>query len=40
MKIPVLAGGLINSMTDVVAALASGATAVSTSNESLWNIRK
>lgn len=40
LKVPVLAGGLINSMTDVSAALASGAAAVSTSNESLWNIKK
>jgi glycerol uptake operon antiterminator len=36
LGVPVLAGGLVNTMKDVESALSSGAIAVSTSNESLW----
>lgn len=40
LNVPILAGGLINTKEDIAAALASGATAVSTSNESLWSRTK
>ena len=40
LGVPILAGGLICSRTDIRAALASGATAVSTSTESLWGAGK
>jgi glycerol uptake operon antiterminator len=40
LNVPILAGGLIHTMADVAAALSSGASAVSTSNESLWNRKK
>ena len=34
--IPVITGGLISTKSDVVSALSAGATAISTTNESLW----
>ncbi|HEY8542605.1 MAG TPA: glycerol-3-phosphate responsive antiterminator [Pseudothermotoga sp.] len=37
-KIPVITGGLIKTINQVKEALVKGATAVSTSEESLWNI--
>ncbi len=37
-KIPIITGGLIKTMNQVKEALIKGATAVSTSEESLWNI--
>jgi glycerol uptake operon antiterminator len=40
LGVPILAGGLISSRADISAALASGATAVSTSTESLWGASK
>lgn len=36
LEVPVLAGGLIRSREDIDAALAAGASAVSTSDEKLW----
>jgi glycerol uptake operon antiterminator len=36
LGVPVLAGGLIRTRADIDAALAAGASAVSTSNEALW----
>lgn len=36
LRIPVIAGGLISDKEDVIAALGAGATAVSTTRESLW----
>ncbi len=38
VKVPVIAGGLISEKEDVVAALAAGATAVSTTNPSVWEM--
>ena len=40
LGVPILAGGLICSRADIRAALATGATAVSTSTESLWGAGK
>jgi glycerol uptake operon antiterminator len=40
LGVPILAGGLISTRADISAALASGATAVSTSTESLWGASK
>ncbi len=36
-KIPILAGGLIRTVTDVEQAIKAGATAITTSNQDLWN---
>lgn len=38
IKVPVIAGGLIETKEDVIEALSTGVLAVSTSNESLWDI--
>lgn len=35
-RIPVIAGGLISSKSDIVSALSAGATAISTTDENLW----
>lgn len=35
-RIPIIAGGLISTKTDVVSALSAGATAISTTDEDLW----
>ena len=37
VKVPIIAGGLINNKKDVVEALGSGAIAISTSKVELWN---
>lgn len=38
LGVPILAGGLIHTAKDVEAAIAAGATAVSTSTEALWGL--
>jgi glycerol uptake operon antiterminator len=40
LGVPILTGGLIRSLADIDAALAAGASAVSTSNEALWVTRQ
>ncbi len=40
VDIPIIAGGLIETETEVAEILASGATAVSTARHELWNIKK
>ncbi len=37
-KIPLLAGGLIDSKKDAISALEAGATAISTTNEAVWEM--
>ena len=37
-KVPVLTGGLIADKEDVMAALDAGATAISTTNQAVWNM--
>lgn len=37
-KVPVLTGGLISDKEDVMAALEAGATAISTTNQSVWDM--
>ncbi|MDR2933396.1 MAG: glycerol-3-phosphate responsive antiterminator [Oscillospiraceae bacterium] len=38
VKVPVIAGGLINEKDDIIACLNAGAVGISTSNKNLWNI--
>jgi len=38
IKVPIIAGGLINSKKDAIDALGAGAIAVSTSNKEVWNL--
>jgi glycerol uptake operon antiterminator len=38
LGVPILAGGLVRTRADVDAAIAAGATAISTSTESLWDM--
>ncbi|ERI91724.1 glycerol-3-phosphate responsive antiterminator [Clostridiales bacterium oral taxon 876 str. F0540] len=38
VKVPIIAGGLINNKKDVLEALSSGAVAISTSGSELWNM--
>lgn len=38
VKLPIIAGGLIENHEDVIDSLSAGAVAISTSNEDLWNV--
>ena len=38
LNVPVIAGGLIADKEDVIQALDAGAVAISTTNESVWNM--
>lgn len=39
IKVPIIAGGLINTKKDVMDAISAGAIAVSTSNGDIWNLK-